>query len=257
MAGPRIQIFDRDGATPLTGLTLSRIAAGATGTARKLWVKNVGDRAMGEDAGFEPFTLAGLAVEGNDGIGRLRWKADGGGSIPPPWGGEAEVAAGAGTFGSTGTKAYVIVALKGSGKTIGSDRILAVIAATTDEVDVSWENVPGNDGYEVHFSDDPDDFSSTTLLATVAQDVTTYHHDGTAAGAGIPPSENTTGGAAPEYGTPPAGLNTATTPELVGSDPGNLAQGEMWPFWINRVVPSNSIPDGNDRAVDLRFSEVG
>lgn len=257
MSGPLIQIFDRDGFTPLTGLTLSRILAGATGTPRKLWVKNVGDRALGVDAGFDPFVLSGQAVEGNDGISRGRWKADAGDSISPPWGGTSEVAAGAGTFGSTGTKAYVIVALKGSGKTVGSDRILAVIAATTDEVDLDWPQVPDNDGYEVHFSDDPDDFSATTLLATLAADVNTYHHDGTAAGAGIPPSENTTGGTSPEYGTPPSGLNTAMTPVTIGSDPGTLAIGEWFPFWFNRVVPSNSTPDGNDRAIDIRFSEVG
>ena len=71
-----------------------------------------------------------------------------------------------------------------------------------------------------------------------------------------PATTNTTGGAGPTYGTPPAGLNTAVAPFLIGQSPGTLEIGEMAFYWVNRVVPSNSTPAGNPRASRMTFTEI-
>lgn len=242
--------YEADGATVLTDKTLADLLAGTTGSPLKFGIKNNGDRALGP-------TFQGAIIEiiGSDGYTRFRVKKDTG-TVSPPWGLEAELSAGSGVWASTGTKGYVVTALNATGETLASDEVTVVVTAVTQRVTLTWEASPGATTYKVYRTSTPGSYAGSVLVPTSPGAGTTLLDDGTATVAGAPPVANTTGGAAPAYGTPPAGLDTSAAPFLPGSTPGVLAIGEWSFYWVNRVVPPNSLEAGNPRTCQVRFSEV-
>jgi hypothetical protein len=255
-----LQHFLADGVTAVTGVQLSNILAGLTGTPLKFGVKNVGDRAQGN--AFDPtknFTAFQDSIPGNDGITRFRSAADASGTIAPPFNFAAVLGATAdgGVWGATGTYGWVIVSVNGAGVTGASDEVTVQVDDTTKRVTLTWDQVTGATGYRIYRTPTPGTYGASTLLTTIGSGATvTFVDDGTATVAGTPPLTNTTGGAGPAFGTPPAGLNTATAPFLLGQSPGTLEMGETAFYWVNRVVPSNSTPAGNPRATAMRFREL-
>jgi len=252
--------LDKDGATIITAKTLVNILAGATGTASKFGVRNVGDRPLGISASLSAVQAAIAAVGANDGSGRLRIKKDPD-TLSRPWGTDGpptlalSAAAAGGVFASTGVKGYVVVAKKSTGRTVASMEATVNVDDTTKKVTLTWVNVTGNTGYEVHFTNTPGTYGASTLIAEPATDVVTFLHDGTAGAAGTPALVNTTGGAGPAYGSPPAGLDSTTAAFLLGQSAGSLEIGEETFYYINRVVPSNSTPAGNRRLGRIAVTE--
>jgi hypothetical protein len=77
---------------------------------------------------------------------------------------------------------------------------------------------------------------------------TTYVDGGGALSGGAPPAANTTGGAAPAYGTPPElGYGPLTV--------GDLAVGQQFFYWVNRVVPASTSDADNPRQALVQFAE--
>jgi hypothetical protein len=254
-----VQHFLADGATAITGVQLSNILAGTTGTPLKFGVKNVGDRPLGNAFNSATnVTLSIVATPGNDGSTRFRAAADASGTLSPPFGFTATLGAAAdgGVWGATGEYEYVAVAKNGTGATIGSSGVTVQVDDTTKRVTLAAPGVTGATTYDLYRTATPGTYGASTFLANVGAGAINFVDDGSATGAGTPPLTNTTGGAGPTYGTPPAGLNTAVSPFLIGQSPGTLEVGEMDFYWINRVVPSNSTPAGNPRQARIRTSEI-
>lgn len=247
--------LENDGATVITAKTLSDILAGTTGTAFKLGVKNVGDRDLGQTANL---AAAITQVVGNDGFNRLRIKKDIA-TISPPWDMAAVLGppADGGVWGTTGTRGWVVTATNATGETVRSDEVTVNVDNTTKRVTVSWKQVTGATGYKVYRTATPGTYAANNLRATIGSGATiSYVDDGSATGAGVPPGSNTTGGAGPNFGTPPADLNTLTAPITPGQVPGTLEIGESSYYWLNRVVPSNSSEAGNPRTAKIAFTET-
>jgi len=247
--------YDADGATVITGETLAKLLAGATGTALKFGVKNIGDVDLGLAASMPAVQVALELVLGSDGFDQARIAADPD-TISPPWGLTAPVTAGGGSFGATGTYGYVVVAKKSAGRTIASTEVTAAVTVVTQTVTVNWVAVTGATGYLVYRTPTPGTYGATTLIADIGSGATvTYADTGAAATTGTPSLENTTGGAGPAYGTPPAGLDTATAAFLLGQAAGTLKVGESDYFWVNRVIPSNADASANPRRVNIAVTE--
>ena len=194
-------------------------------------------------------------VLGNDGFDQSRIAADPD-TISPPWGLTAPVTAGGGSFAAIGTYGYVVVAKKSAGRTIASTEITAAVTVVTQTVTINWLAVTGATGYLVYRTPTPGTYGATTLIADIGSGATvTFADTGAAASSGTPSLENTTGGAGPGYGTPPAGLNTATAAFLLGQSAGTLKVGESDFFWFNRVIPANADASGNRRKVDFAVTE--
>jgi hypothetical protein len=247
--------YDADGATVITGKTLVKLLAGATGTGQKFGLKNVGDVDLGIAASMPAVQIALSAVLGNDGFDQSRIIADPD-TISPPWGLTAPVTAGGGAFAGTGTFGYVVVAKKSTGRTIASTEVTATVTVVTQTVTVNWIAVTGATGYLVYRTATPGTYGATTLIADIGSGATiTFADTGAAATSGTPSLENTTGGVGPTYGTPPGGLNTATAAFLLGQAAGTLKVGESDFFWFNRVIPANASAVGNRRKVDFAVTE--
>lgn len=115
-------------------------------------------------------------------------------ALTPPIASEITVAAlsGGGTF-SAGTYYWVITAYNGSGETTGSAEVSAGIASGGSAL-VSWNAVPGAQGYKLYrASSSGGENSSPALVATIASATTLSFSDtGTPTVAGAVPSKNTT-----------------------------------------------------------------
>ena len=255
-----VQHFLADGATAITGVQLVNILAGTTGVALKFGVKNVGDRALGN--GFDSSTNITASIEsvpGNDGSTRFRAALDTSGTLTPPFGVELTLGptADGGVWAATGEYGYVIVAKVASGSaTNASDEVTIQVDDVTKRVTITTPAVTGATGYNIYRTPTPGTYGASTLLVSVGAGAINYVDSGVATSSGTPATTNTTGGAGPTYGTPPAGLNTAVAPFLIGQSPGTLEIGEMAFYWVNRVVPSNSTPAGNPRASRMTFTEI-
>jgi hypothetical protein len=245
--------YDADGATVITGKTLVKLLAGATGTAQKFGLKNVGDVDLGIAASMPAVQIALSPVLGNDGFDQSRIIADPD-TISPPWGLTAVAGVGGGI--PIGTAGWVIVAKKGTGRTIASTEVTLAILTGTQSATISWLQVTGATGYLVYRTTTPGTYGATTLVADIGSGATVSFADtGAAPTSGTPSLENTTGGIGPTYGTPPGGLNTATAAFLLGQAAGTLKVGESDYFWFNRVIPANASAVGNRRKVDFAVTE--
>ncbi len=252
-----VSYYDKDGGTVITAKTLTQILAGATGTAQKFGVRNVGTRALGLASTMPAAQLAIAAIAGGDGSTRLRIKKDTA-TLSPPWNlaGVLGAPADGGIWGATGVYGWRLTATNATGETIGSLEVTVNVDVTTKRVTLTWTQVTGATGYKLYRTATPGTYGATTLRTTIGSGATTtFVDDGSATSSGTPPSTNTTGGVGPNYGTPPAGLDTSTAPFTIGQSDGTLAIGEAAYFWVNRVVPSSSAPAGNPRSANIALTE--
>lgn len=247
MAGA-VAHFDKTGFTQITEKEWADAVAGINQAAEKFFLKNVGDRPL--NAGT--FSIV-LDIDG-DGDDQMRLADDDNDTLSPPWGPaeaapDVVVSAGSGSW-TPGTYGVVVTARNSNGETNASAERTFVIANATDEALVDWEPVTGADDYRVYLTPTPGTYGATSLRATVTAPTTQLNMTGNGGlASGTPPSANTTGGAAPDYGTEPAVFTTAarTVPAL--------AEGQMWPYWVKRVVPLGTPEAGNDRTADLEYLE--
>jgi len=243
--GASIRHLANDGNTSITGKTWPDIFAtqpAATGTPEKFAVENNGDRAL------ITVQLGIAQAGGSDGHTMVRLVADTA-TLSAPYSFAAAVGPTGGTWGATGTRYYRITATNATGETAGSLEASFNVTDTAKKVTLTWAAVAGATGYKVYRSATSGVYTTPALRATLGA-VTTYDDDGSAVGAGALPSANTTGGAAPDYGTPPSGWGVG--PLAVGT----LAIGRQWFYWANRVVPGGTPEAGNDRLSDRIFEET-
>lgn len=252
-----VNYYDKDGGTILTAKTLAQLLAGTTGTAQKFGVRNVGTRALGLAVSMPAAQLAIAAIAGSDGATRLRIKKDTA-TLSPPWSlaGALGAPGDGGVWGATGTYGWRLTATNATGETIASLEVTVNVDVTTKRVTLTWIQVTGATGYKLYRTPTPGTYGGSTLRTTIGSGATTqFIDDGSATSSGTPSTTNTTGGIAPNYGTPPAGLDTSTAPFTIGQSDGTLAIGEAAFFWVNRVVPSNSAPAGNPRSANIALTE--
>jgi len=243
--GASIRHLANDGNTSITGKTWPDIFAtqpAATGTPEKFAVENNGDRAL------VTVQLRIAQAGGSDGHTMVRLVADTA-TLSAPYSFAAAVGPTGGTWGATGTRYYRITATNATGETAGSLEASFNVTDTAKKVTLTWAAVAGATGYKVYRSATSGVYTTPALRATLGA-VTTYDDEGAAVGAGALPSANTTGGAAPDYGTPPSGWGVG--PLAVGT----LAIGRQWFYWANRVVPGGTPEAGNDRLSDRIFEET-
>lgn len=243
--GASIRHLANDGNTSITGKTWPDIFAtqpAATGTPEKFAVENNGDRAL------VTVQLRIAQAGGSDGHTMVRLVADTA-TLSAPYSFAAAVGPTGGTWGATGTRYWRITATNATGETAGSLEASFNVTDTAKKVTLTWAAVAGATGYKVYRSATSGVYTTPALRATLGA-VTTYDDDGSAVGAGALPSANTTGGAAPDYGTPPSGWGVG--PLAVGT----LAIGRQWFYWANRVVPGGTPEAGNDRISDRVFEET-
>jgi len=237
-----LRFYDRDGATLITGKTLSDILTGGTDTAVKIGVQNSGD-ALGS-------TLKSTITQvvGSDGWTQLRFGRDIV-TLSPPWGVSTEVSASGagGVWGATGDVYLVVTSVNATGETVRSAEIKITISSLTQIVTITWVAVTGATKYRLYLTSTPGTYGATSRIAEVTG-VTTYVYNGLAATTGTPASANTTGGVAPAYGSPPA---LSTTPITIGSMPAG-----KWIFlWVARVIPPSANDLLNPRFAGLLFAE--
>jgi hypothetical protein len=240
--------LDSDGFTTIVQENWPDIFAGTTGTAKKFGFENNGDRPLGATPG--PATgleIAIVQVGANDGSAMLRIGLDTV-TLSQPWSMAAALGPAGGVWGSTGTRGWKITALNATGETIQSFEVTFNVTDTSKKVTLTWVNPPGTTQNKVYRTDTPGTYGATSRRATIAV-TTTYDDDGAALSAGQPPSENTSGGAGPAFGTPPA---LGTTPLQVTL----MEVGRQKFYWVNRVVPGATSEDGNPRSAITRLREV-
>ena len=233
-----------DGITQLLAQVWTDAYAGVAQTALKFAVENVGDRTATNVA------CSIVQVGSNDGYGQLRIAVCPN-TISKPFAVTATLGAAGdgGIWVQAGQYYWKITATNAAGETIASLEVTANVDVTTKKVTLTWDQVTGATGYKVYRSTVSGSYTTPALRATVSGGATlTYIDDGGSLSAGAPPAANTTGGAAPTYGTPPTlGYGPLTV--------GNLKVGQQYFYWVNRVVPGATTDTDNPRQALVQFAE--
>lgn len=233
-----------DGNPTGLGYNWGTVQAGAAVVATKWGVENTSTRALGGNA----LLMALVAIAGNDWINFFACALDTV-TISRPFNLAAALGGSGGSWSQTGLVYYVITAINANGETVASLELSATLASTGQKVTLTWTQVPGATGYKIYRSFTSGLYATPCLRTTVgAGSTVTFIDDGSALSAGAPPSANTTGGAAPNYGTPPAS----------GPGPlsfGVLAIGQQVFYWEYATVPSSASEAGNPRLCLRQFSE--
>ncbi len=232
-----------DGITQLLAQVWPDAYAGVAQTAAKFAVENAGDRtALNVSCSI-------VQVGTNDGYGQLRIAVCPN-TISKPFGVTATLsAAGQGGIWTPGQYYWVVTAENATGQTIASLEVTVNVDVATKRVTIAWSQVTGATGYRVYRSQVSGSYTTPSLAAIVNGGATLSWIDGGGSlSSGAPPAANTTGGAAPAYGTPPAlGYGPLTV--------GNLAVGQQFFYWVNRVVPESTSDDDNPRQALIQFAE--
>jgi hypothetical protein len=233
-----------DGITQLLSQVWPDAYAGVAQTAKKFAVENVGDRVANN------VSCSIEQVGTNDGHGQLRI-AQCLNTISKPWNVVATLGAagGGGVWSLVGQYFWVVTAVNATGETTASLEVTVNVDVTSKRVTLTWTQVTGATGYLVYRSATSGAYVTPCLVATVSGGATTTYIDGGGAlSAGAPPNANTTGGAGPEYGTPPTlGFGPLTM--------GNLGVGQQFFYWVNRVVPGATTDANNPRQALIQFAE--
>jgi len=239
-----VKFYAADGATQVSGELWPDIYAGTASTALKYLVENNGDRDIANA------TLKIVKVPGNEGDTMARIGADAV-TASRPFGLSAALSgAGAGgVFAEATTYGYKLTAITALGETVPCDEASVNVDVTTKKVTLSWLQVPRATAYKVYRTGTPGAYGASSLRATIGSGSTTsYTDDGSTCSAGTPPAVNTTGGAAPAYGTPPTLATSALT---IGA----LKMGQQFPYWVNWSVPGGTMEPGNPRLFDIVIEE--
>lgn len=249
-----------DGATQQAQQTWGPFVSGAVEVDSdrvKFGVENIGTRVLGASP-FANLLLEIQQVGANDGWTFYYTNVDTNGTLSKPWGlgaaGAPSISVGGatGAWGATGTYGVKVSATNATGETIGSTEGTFTISATTQRATYTWVQTPGATGYKVFRTSSPGTYGATTLVATIVGGaVVTYADDGAAAAAGTPRSDNTSGGAGPTYGTPPALVSFDQTDKVIASGGTGLAIGQQWFYWAVIKVPANTSEVGNTRTLNV------
>ena len=238
--------LDSDGATTITLENWADAFAGVTQTPKKFGVENTGTRKLGA-----PFTTgleeAIIQVGLNDGSSELRIGLDTA-TLSQPWAMTAVVGPAGGAWGVTGTRGWKVTAVNATGETIQSFEVTFNPVDVTKKVTLGWANPAGTTRNRIYRTGTPGTYVTPSLRADILA-ATTFDDDGGALSAGAPPASNTTGGAGPAFGTPPA-LGTAPVPFT------SLEIAQQAFYWVNRVIPGATTEDGNPRTAITRLREV-
>lgn len=233
-----------DGITQLLAQVWADAYAGVAQTALKFAVENAGDRTANN------VSCAIVQVGTNDGYGQLRiGKCLN--TLSKPWSLAAALGAAGdgGIWAQVGQYYWVITAYNATGETVASLEVTKNVDVTTKRVTLTWAQVTGASGYKVYRSTVSGAYTTPCLVAMVSGGATLQYIDGGGAlSPGAPPPANTTAGAGPAYGTPPT----------LGTDPltvGNLAVGQQFFYWVNRVVPESTSDADNPRQALVQFQE--
>ena len=233
-----------DGATQILAQVWADAYAGVAQTAAKFCVENAGDRTATK------VSCSIVQVGTNDGYGMLRIAVCPN-TISKPFTIVATLGAAGdgGVWGQVGQYYWVITATNAAGETIASLEVTANVDVTTKRVTLTWDQVTGASGYKVYRSTVSGSYTTPSLAATVSGGATlTWIDGGGSLSAGAPPTANTTGGAAPTYGTPPTlGYGPLTV--------GDLKVGQQYFYWVNRVVPGATTDTDNPRQALVQFAE--
>ncbi len=243
--GLALKHWDKTGAAQITAKGWGDVFAGVAQTAQKYFVQNVGDR----DSGALALTIG--QVGSTDGSSQMRQSLDTA-TVMPPYGLAYTLsAAGAGgLWGTPQTVYYVLTATNALGETVASIELPAIIDVATKNVILTWPQITGATGYKLYRSATPGVYWASSLRYSAPTGATlTYTDDGDALSAGAPAVANTTGGAAPNYGTAPT-LGTAAL------NLGVLKIGQWACYWRQLVVPAGTAEDGNPRQCTRVFTEA-
>lgn len=259
-----VKHFSADGATVLTQNTWGPFVSGAVevqSSRLKFALENVDARSLGAS----PFSLVNLEIEQsgtNDGYLYFYTALDTSGTISKPFGAgalgapTATIVTTGGSF-TPGTYGYKISATNATGETIGSTEVSINVGLATDRVQLNWIQTPGATGYKVFRTPTPGTYGASTLRATIGSGATiTYTDDGAATSAGTPRADNTTGGASPTYGTPPAVGSFTQADKLIAAAPTGLRVGEQFFYWAMIKIPALTSELGNTRVLRVLPVEV-
>lgn len=236
---------NKDGVTVITGLDEGSVFAGASTTKRKLTVRNVGSVVL------SPASIVITQRESSDGHLFAKTAADSA-TLGAPHNFAAVLAATGGTWGSTGIRFYRITAFNGTGETGPSQEVSVNVDDVNKSVDLSWTIIAGATGYKIYRGTASQNYGSTALLTTINNGATSaFNDDGSATTSGSVPTENTTAGGSPNYGTPPGDGSFAQTPISVGT----LDLGEEAFFWMKADPAAGLTEDANPRKFNLEVSE--
>lgn len=231
-----------DGATLVQSMELLALLAGALDTPVKFGILNAGDEAFAGGA------IARIAVVGaSDGATQLRLAVDAV-TLSPPWGLSGTVSGpSSGVWPGLGIKAAVVVAVNATGQTGRSVEATATVSDVTQRVTWAWQQVTGATGYRLYRSTTPGTYTTPALIANEATlagaGTVQFIDNGSTPAAGTPLSVNTTAGAAPTYGTPPAMAALGIADVTLGA----LAVGRWSFIWVGRVVAPATTALGNKR----------
>jgi hypothetical protein len=184
----------------------------------------------------------------NDGNTMALIALDTSGTLSCPFGVSYTISAGGGSF-TPGTFYYRLTATNAVGETVGSTELPVVVANASDTVVLTFTPPASATSIKVYRTTSAGTYTAA-LRATIAGGSVTYSDTGGAVGAGDLPAANTTGGASPDYGTPPATLGQ--TPLSLGT----VQIGEMRHYWVNVFAPSATPEEGNDREFYVTLAEV-
>lgn len=155
---------------------------------------------------------------------------------------------------------YRITAFNELGETGGSLEVWALTDSTKKSIKLTWDELPNAAGYCIYRSTNQD-YTNARRDVIENPSITEWIDTGQASDPSSPygwpgintdfdlPSENTTAGEAPDYGTPPAGM---TADDIIL---GNIKIGEQKIFWIEVSPALATSSAGNPRNCIIDFSE--
>ena len=155
-----------------------------------------------------------------------------------------------GSLDADTTYYYKIIAINATGSTGGNTEVTATTTSVYKSTRLTWDAVTGATGYKIFRSEVSGSYADS-LIEEIVSGSTTSYVDNTATPDSTNedlPTENTTAGAGPAYGSAPAlGTGTLTA---------TLQPGELKAFWL-RVDPSVIADDDNNPELAvIEFTEV-
>jgi len=225
-----------DGVTEIVSMLWPNAVAGEVQTPLKFGIQNVSDRILGIPTFPNGVQLTiNMPIGENTGFAQMFGGLDAT-TISCPYGMATLLSAGSGVWSAPGEYGWVAVAVKGGQPTGPSLETTFNVTTLTDSVSVSWTAISGAT-YRLYRRAPAGTYATPALVYSGSSPSFIDH--GAAPGAGTPSGENLTGGAGPAYGTPPA---LVATPLLLGT---SLGIGQQVFYWMNRVIPVSTAPDGS------------
>lgn len=267
---------EKDGATFVAGSTKDdgQIVASPSAVVfsdpTKFCVENIGDRPLGGTP-FVGLLLKRVQVGSNDGIAYIRTADDPNGTISKPWGIATDPVTGVLTGSPTATRSagggsgwalapygVVVTANLAGGETIASVEITFTPLAADDTWVIEWVGPVGAGiTFKVYLTTTPGTYGATTLVSgAVSSPTVTKSLTAPTVGAGTPAVVNTTGGAGPDYGTPPVDAAFGTADLTIASAPAGLMVGQQWFCYYIERLPAAATSLGNKRQGKLFPTEV-